>query len=432
MGLKTLEEQIMDVDHSSCTPSTSFTGAPSTIDSSADSVTCPNCRTKIPLTQAIRAELEERAKARMEAELRRREAGHRIETERAVAAATAQAEARTKEAQAGRMADLEAQVLEKSTRIEQAAAIELELRRRQRELEDKEKTLTLEVARRVDAERKKAEQQATERLTEEFRLREAPMQEKLASMTRTIENLKRKAEQGSQQTQGEASEVELESVLRQAFPLDDVAPVSKGARGADIVHIVRTDRGTDCAAIVWESKNAKAWSPKWLEKIRDDQREAKADLAVIVTNVMPSGITSIGQVEGVWICDLGHAALLAIALRAQLHAVHRERSAAEGRATKESYLYDYVTGNEFQQRVVAAVSTLSQMRTDVERERNLAMRAFAKRDKQIVAAAGCIVEIYGGAQGIIGASLPAVALLEMPDDDETGNDADGSFGLLSS
>lgn len=417
-------EVTMDVEHSRSKPSRTPANVASYVSATPDSVNCSNCGAEIKLTEAIARKFEERAKARMETEIRQREATLRAEAARAVETAVEQAEAQVREKLATRMSDLEAQVREKSGRIEQARAVELDLRRNQRDLEERENALTLEVARQVDVERKKAEQRATERVQEEFRLREAAMKEQLASMTRTIDDLKRKAEQGSQQTQGEAAELELDSVLRQAFPIDGIAPVNSGVRGADIVHTVRTTSGTDCAAIVWEVKNAKGWSPKWLEKIRDDQREAHADLAVVVTTVLPSGIHSFGQVEGVWVSDLASACVLAIALRAQLQAVHHERVASEGRSTKESQLYDYITGTEFHQRVVAAVTTLLQMKSDLNKERNSAARVFAKREKQIVAAADQIARLYGGTQGIIGKSLPPVALLELPDDDEAPSNGD--------
>lgn len=421
----------MDIEPSRLNQSVTRTGRPSFVNAAEDSVSCSNCGAEIKLTEVIARKIAERAKSSVEIEVRKREAALRAEAAQAVASAVEQKESQVKEELATRMSDLEAQIREKTTGIEKARAVELELRRNQRQLEEREKALTLEVARQVDAERKKAEQSATERAQEEFHLREAAMKEQLASLTRTIQDLKRKAEQGSQQTQGEGVEVELETVLRQAFPIDDIAPVSKGVRGADIVHTVRTSSGTDCAAIVWEAKNAKAWSAKWLEKIREDQREARAELAVVVTTTLPPEIRRFGQLEGIWVCDLTSAALLATALRAQLQAVQRERVASDGRSSKESELYDYVTGTEFRQSVIAAVNMHIEMKNDLNRERNSAARAFAKRDKQINGAVEQIARLYGGAQAIIGGSLKAVAQLEMPDDDETASDGDDSTYLVS-
>jgi hypothetical protein len=398
----------------------------------ADSVTCPSCGVKMPLSEALAAEVEGQIQRRVEADRRHRERELSEESERALQIAVAEAEERTKKTVAAKVADLEAQVNEKTARIEEATVVELELRRRQREADEKEKNLELEIARKVDQERKKAEQAATDRVTEEFRIREAQTKEQIAAMTRKIDELKRRAEQGSQQIQGEALEVELENSLRQSFPIDDFAPVNKGARGADILHTVRTCTGVDCAAIVWETKSARAWSPRWVEKIREDQRDAKADLAVIVTSVMPGGMRDFGQVDDVWVCDFSHAVVLAGALRAQLQAVQRERAASQGRTSKESSLYDYVIGSEFRQRVAASVASLSQMKTDLDRERNSAIRVFAKREKQIMSAFGQIAELYGGVQGIVGATLPTVALLEAPGDEAPDNDGDDSPSLLAS
>jgi hypothetical protein len=393
------------------------------------SVTCPNCNAKIPLSEALTAEAEQAVHARMEEEMRRREEEFQKKAALETATAIAQTETRAREALATKMSDLEAQLQEKTAGLDLAQQVELDLRKRQRELEEKEKRSALEIARKVDLERRNAEQLATERVTEEFRLKEAQSKEQLAQMTRTIDDLKRKAEQGSMQTQGEALEVELEEVLRQAFPADEISPVSKGVRGADISHSVRTTAGAECAIIVWETKNAKAWSQKWIDKIRENQLEAKAALAVIVTSTLPVGIRNFGMVEGIWVCDIANAPVLALALRAQLHAVHRERTTAQGKATKQSDLFAFVTGTEFQQRIVTAVKALAQMKKDVTRERNAALRAFAKRDQQIIKTATQIAEFFGGVQEIVGPALKPVELLELSDgDDEDGDDE--SFKLL--
>ncbi len=63
---------------------------------------------------------------------------------------------------------------------------------------------------------------------EAARLRVAEKDQTIESMARTIEELKRKAEQGSQQSQGEVLEVELEELLRGRFPTDLIEPVGKG------------------------------------------------------------------------------------------------------------------------------------------------------------------------------------------------------------
>jgi hypothetical protein len=51
-----------------------------------------------------------------------------------------------------------------------------------------------------------------------------------------IEELRRKAEKGSQQLQGEVQELELESMLGSAFVYDTITRVPKGEFGGDVLH----------------------------------------------------------------------------------------------------------------------------------------------------------------------------------------------------
>jgi hypothetical protein len=229
-----------------------------------------------------------------------------------------------------------------------------------------------------------------------------------------IEDLKRKATQGSQQAQGEIAELGLEAVLSSEFPQDQIAPVPKGVRGADVVQVVVDSQGRGCGTIAWEMKNTKNWSDGWLEKLRDDQRGLKADVAVIVSSVLPKGMERFGRVDGVWITESQCVLGLATALRSSLIHVAQARSVAEGRGTKMESLYSYLTGNEFRQRVEAVVEAFVSMQGDVEKERRSMESIWAKREKQITRAITGLAGMYGDMQGIVGAPLPKVAQLEMP------------------
>ena len=151
---------------------------------------------------------------------------------------------------------------------------------------------------------------------EEHHLRDRDKDKQLEDMRRQIEELKRKAEQGSQQAQGEVQELELEDVLRSTFRFDDIEPVAKGVRGADVLQRISSSPGKPCGSILWESKRTKAWSDGWVQKLKDDLREAKADVGIIVSSNMPKGMNHIGCVDGVWVVDFPSAAGLGMALRA--------------------------------------------------------------------------------------------------------------------
>ncbi len=363
-----------------------------------DVIACPKCGAEIPLSDALRSKVEGRL---------------RKEYETLLAEESARSRAKAKEELAVEQADLEAELAEKRASLEASQKKELELLRKNRELEESKKTLDLEIEKQVQMEKTKIEEETSTRLVEEHRLRDVEKEKRLSDLRKQIEDLKRKAEQGSQQGQGEAAELNLEEFLRAAFPQDQIEPVPKGIRGADLVQNVVGAAGTVYGVIVWEVKNTKAWSDGWLEKLRDDQRELRAPLAAIVTTALPKGVRHFGQVEGVWVTDAAALPGLAAALRSQLVQVAAARAAARGRGTKMDLLYDYLTGNEFRQRIEAIVEAFVLMKGDLDRERRATETIWAKREKQINRALSGLAGMYGDMQGIVGTSLPKVTHLEL-------------------
>jgi hypothetical protein len=380
-----------------------------------ETIVCPNCKTSIPLSKALASQVDDQVQQQLAIAMGRREKeladeyGKKLEAERTAAAEKAMDRSRLEKE------DLAAQVAEMEDKLDKARKSELELRKRQRVMEEKQKNLELEVARKLDEGKQAIEVSVAERLTEEHRLKDLEKEQQLASLKHTIEELKRKVEQGSQQTQGEAVEIELEALLRTAFPLDTVEPVAKGVRGADIVQRVHTNTGMPCGAIIWETKNAKNWSDAWLTKLKEDQRAQKAELSVLVTAILPPGIGRFGHLDGVWICDLASAPGLAFALRSQLLQVQLARTAAAGKASKSEMLYAYLSGTEFRQRVEAIVEAFTSMKEDLDRERAAMMKSWAKRERQIERVVQNVSGLYGDVEGIIGASLPEIERLQLPE-----------------
>ncbi|NWG08696.1 MAG: DUF2130 domain-containing protein [Chloroflexi bacterium] len=378
------------------------------------SIICPHCNKKILLSKALTGQIEEKLRKSFDAELRSREKEIEKEFKEQLAAERRQAEKRAKESLAVELASLRQQVAEKDEAIEEARKHELDLRKQQRELEKKEKMLELEIARKIDEERRKVEEEVATRIAEENRAKDLEKEKQLSDLRKQIEDLKRKAEQGSQQTQGEAIEVELEDLLRANFPYDQIEPVGKGIKGADILQRVYTTTGQFCGTIIWESKNTKTWSDGWLEKLRDDQRTAKAEVAAIVTITLPKDVSHFACIEGVWVTDFSTVLGVASALRANLSQVAITKLAVEGKSDKMEMLYNYLSGTEFKQRVEAIVESFVSMKDDLEREKRAMESAWAKRDKQIYKVIHNVSGMYGDMQGIIGASLPKIDYLELP------------------
>ena len=313
-------------------------------------ITCPNCQSEIKLTEslagplladtrrhfeaqiaaknveigareaALRKQQEdlERAKVSLEAQVAARVAAEREkiaaeESGRAKRAAALELEQRDQA-----LAAANALLKEREGKLAEAQKAQAELLRKERELDDAKRELELDVERKVQASleqvRSKAKLDAEEALGLKVRERE----ETIAGMQRQIEELKRRAEQGSQQLQGEAHELELEALLRSKFPHDIIEPVPKGEYGGDLLQRVFGPGGQPCGSILWEAKRTRNWSDGWLAKLRDDQRTAQADVALIVSHALPKGLQSFDLVDGVWVAEPRCAVAVAIAIRQTL------------------------------------------------------------------------------------------------------------------
>jgi hypothetical protein len=271
-------------------------------------------------------------------------------------------------------------------------------------------------------ERNQIREHALAEANEANRLRDADHDKLVSDLRRQIDDLKRKSDQGSQQLQGEVMEVELRDALAQSFPMDTIEEVTPGCAGGDILQHVHDANGRLCGSILWESKRTKAWTDTWLPKLRDDQRQAKAHIAAILTAQLPRSIANFGCLEGVWVTNRACAIGLAAALRAVLIEAARSARSAEGVQTKMETLYDYLAGPQFRQRVEAIVEAFTTMRKDLDSERRSFSRIWSKREKQLSRAMVHAAGLYGDIGGIIGSSLPRLEALEL-----TAVEADGSM-----
>jgi hypothetical protein len=258
--------------------------------------------------------------------------------------------------------------------------------------------------------REKAKREAEEGL----KLKVMEKDQTIASMQQKIEELKQKAEQGSQQLQGEVQELELENLLRAKFPFDSIEPVPKGEFGGDILQRVVSQSGQACGTIIWETKRTKNWSDGWLTKLREDQRTAKAEVSVLVSQVLPKGVEAFDVVDGVWVSSPRAALPVATVLRHTLLQVGMARQVSEGQQTKTEMIYQYLTGPRFRHRVEAIVEAFSTMQEDLDKERKAIMKQWAKREEQIERVMGATVGMYGDLQGIAGKSLQEIEGLEFP------------------
>jgi len=407
-------------------------------------VFCPQCKSEIKLTESLaapllesvrrdyeqrlaqkdneiskrekllnqRAESIEKAKQNLDHEIEQKLRSERArivseEAQKAKLAIGSDLEQKAKE-----INDLQLLLQEQDKKLGEAQQVQAELLRKQRELDDAKRELDLTIEKRVQAnlvaERDKAKKEAEE----ELKLKVMEKDQTITAMQKQIEELKRRAEQGSQQLQGEVQELQLESLLRAKFPRDTIHPVAKGDFGGDVLQRVIGPLNQICGTILWESKRTKNWSDGWLPKLRDDQRAAKADVAVILSQALPKDVDTFGFLDGVWVADPKVAVPVALSLRQSLIEISAARQASQGQQTKMEMVYGYLTGPRFRQRVQALVEAFSSMKEDLDREKKTITRQWAKREEQIDRVMQATVGMYGDLQGIAGKTLQEIEGLE--------------------
>lgn len=331
------------------------------------------------------------------------------------------AEQKAADAYAGRLQAAEQELAEKQTKLAVAEAAELSLRKEQRALEEEKQRLELEIERRLREERVRIRAATQKEEEESHRLKILERDQVIDQLRSQIEELRRKVDQGSQQLQGEVQELELESMLRAAFPGDQVEPVAKGRTGGDIVHKVVGPGGLQCGTILWESKRTRSWSNDWLAKVREDQRTASAHVSAIVTTALPKGVDTFDRVEGVWVAAMRCALPLARALRQALIEVAAAKVTVQGRDGKMEQMFSYLTGTHFRGRVSAIVEACVGMQEDLDAEKRATNRVWAKRQRRLELLMTGTAGMYGDLQGIVGKSLPEPHGLTAPRlDDELG------------
>jgi hypothetical protein len=367
---------------------------------------CPKCSAEIPLSDAFRKEIE----AEMLAEERARHAEELDEARTAAALAAAQ---RAEQDHALREAALRTEATEERERntrlLRQLEELTGEIRALKRKDEERELVYKQQLA--AEEDRIRAETRKT--VADEFLLKDREKDQRLTDALRQVEELKAKMQQGSQQTQGEVLELELEELLRQEFKDDEVTEVKKGQRGADIIQKVHDRRGRPCGTILWETKNAK-WQEAWLPKLRTDQREAKAQIAVLVAVQPPPEVETFLEREGIWIVRRRYAKVLASVLRRSLIEIYAERANQAGKDEKTEVLYQYLTSIEFKHRIQAIVEGFNRLWDDVESEKRWFTTKWARQEKEIRKIIDGTQGMYGDLQAVTGRSLGAIPALEAP------------------
>jgi hypothetical protein len=373
-----------------------------------DQIICPHCKKPIPLTQALSAQIQEKYqqfyKKRLDEEKQKIEKSLREILIKKI-----------REEMALELKDKANEVEELRKQNKGLQEQLLELNRLIRQLKQESEQKRLELEKKLAEEEEKIRQEEQKRIAQEYQLKILEKEKKLADALKLVNEYKRKLEQGSQQLQGEVQELALEEILKKEFPYDEIREVPKGVEGADVLQIVKNQNGRMCGAIVWESKRTKTWNESWILKLKEDQRRVKAEMAVIVSSVLPDGVKNFTQKNGVWIGSFDSVVGLAMILRQSLIEITSIKASLVGREEKKEILWNYLTSIEFRQRIEAVYDAYTQLMDDLRREKDWFRKKWAKQEKNIEKVAENILGVHGDLQAIVGRSLPEIEeLAQLP------------------
>ena len=414
-------------------------------------ITCPNCNHKFhaeearakqietEITVRVQKDADERQKKLDDAELKLRTLQKNLVTEKAQMEETMKASLvkektiieqqlrkqlgeqiseQVSKDNATMMDSMRADLDKKNKENQELKLKEVELMRAEQKLKDVEQDLKVAFEKQMLEQKKVLSEEIQKNADEQNQAKNREKDTQLEQLRKQIDEMKRKAEQGSMQLQGEAQELFLEELLKAAFPFDLIEEVGKGVRGADVIQTVRNNQGRDCGSIIYEAKNTKAFSDGWIDKLKGDLRGQKADLAVLVTSTMPKDMITFGMKDGIWICTFEQIKGLSHVLRDGLIRVTEAKGAEENRGEKMQMLYSYLTGNEFRQQIEAIVEAFSSMQSALNKEKIAMTKIWKEREKQIDKVIESTTGLYGSIKGIAGSAVGDIKALELDSDEE--------------
>jgi hypothetical protein len=370
-----------------------------------NSIICPNCKQAVEISEAITHQMREQL-------VQEEGAKHKLELEKVRLESEERAMKRAKEETEFKLKHTQQEAEEMKERNKKLENQLNELLSTIRELKQKDSERELEMKKQMLKERELMEMEIRKVADESAKLEKMELQKQLDDTKKLLEDAQRKAQQSSQQLQGEVLELDMETQLEDTFPTDEITPVPKGIDGADIIQKVRNRHGQTAGSIVWETKRTKAWNNAWLAKLRDDVRSLGANCAVIISDVLPAGVETFGVVDQVWVASYRYAIPLAHVLRDGILRVAIAKATTANKDEKLEALYSYLTDTSFRHRFEAQVEAIIELRNDLEAEQRTMTRLWKKKDMQIQRMTKNISSMYGELQGILGSALPSLPGLE--------------------
>jgi len=409
----------------------------------SQTIVCPSCNTQIDLDKIADqkySEIVKEQEIKLKAEQERQKEVFEKEIEektlemrkKAQEFAEKKAEEERKKVEI-EMKDMQDRLKKSEDEIGEAKKKELEFMKRQRELENKEKNFELEMEKKMFEERKKIEKdledklkenwkkeldEKMEKVQEEFRKKELEYQKQQEQLKKSLDDAKRKAEQGSQQIQGDIQEDDLKNAISQAFPIDSVEDVPTWIKWADLIQTVKNNMWQSAGIIVWESKNTKAWQDAWVMKLKEDKLKVNWNIAILISTVLPKDIKNFAMIDDVMICTPEFAIAVCSMLRDKLISISKVEKSLEWKDIKMEMLYKYLWSEEFSWKIWMMVDVFSNLKLWIDSERRAMEKNWKKREKDLERATFAITWMYWELESLMWQALPGAERLELGEGEE--------------
>ncbi|MCL2005515.1 MAG: DUF2130 domain-containing protein [Planctomycetaceae bacterium] len=388
-------------------------------------ITCPTCNSTLDVEEVLGNRIEEKYQKQYQtkiAELVQKESEidkqiaekTRAELARREKEITKQTEDKFKSQYEVQLRSQSEETAELKKQLHESKNAQIENERLKRQLESQKQNFELEFEKKLSLQLKDEVELVAKREAQRHESLIQELKKQLEDQRNLAEEMKRKAEQGSQQLQGEVQELMIEEFLQTTFPSDTIEEIGKGKTGADVKQFVRNRFGTEIGIIIYESKNTKDFNHAWIEKLKSDAERENADVSVLVTRTMPKNLEHLGLLDGVWVCSVTELKGLVVALRESLIRLGEVRTSQTNKGEKMQMLYDYLTDGKFVEQIKRVVSGFTTLREGYQKEKEAMQKIWKKRDEQLEMMLRNTTDFVTQIQTIAGSSIPQ---LEAPEDE---------------
>ena len=375
-------------------------------------ISCPCCGTKINVNDVLKEQLLDDLKVNLQNEENTFVKSHLTKIEEKGNKKINELKLQSLE----EIKTLNQQLESKSETIKELNGVKSEMIRLKREAKEIEESADLELHKKIHEALEKESERLVDLANQKSEFEIKALQKQLKDQVELTNEMKRKQDQGSVQLQGEAGELIIEDWLNNRFKLDEIVEIKKGENGADCLQKINTREQFNCGSIYYESKRTKTFQNTWIEKFKNDIREKGADVGVLVTKTMPSGMEKICKINGVLVCGFNEFKVIAPVLRDSLIQLNNAQSAGENKADKMSVLYAFLTSNEFKLQIEGVVEGITEMQKDLIKEKNTHKKLWKQREKQLDKVVDNTLNMYGSIKGIAGKSVPEATLFKATTD----------------